>query len=162
MLTSVFISSCEKSNERCENSHCDVLTCKIDGVSWAPYCESSGLFGCSSIRTRHYKDFDSEYLYIRADNSNIPNSIIMFVYLFNDSHPNLENINSSNNPYIDGNRDITCTYFSIDTLVGQDFTLYQIDLENRTVEGRFEFSVENECDNTDKVFISDGYFNLSF
>ena len=163
IITSLFIASCEKSNERCENSHCDVLTCKIDGVSWAPYCNSNGdLFGCGAIRTRHYKDFDSEYVSISGGNSLVHNGIDIFVYLINETYPELENRIDPIRAYIDGLQPSSCTWFHVDSTLNQQFNLYSIDYEKRIIEGTFYFSVKNECDSTDLKEMTDGYFNLSF
>ena len=161
IITSLFIASCEKSNERCENSHCDVLTCKIDGVSWAPYCESSGLFGCSSIDGNQYRDLDSEYVNIRGWNDLTNESFQIFVFLVNLTYPEKENRISPENVFWDGNN-LMCGSFNLDTTRSQQFIISSFDYENRIFEGTFYFSAKNECDSTHIVTITDGYFNVSY
>ena len=162
IITSQFIASCEKSNERCENSHCDVLTCKIDGVSWAPYCESSGLFGCSAINVRYYKGRETEYINILCSNPNTKEGLDIFVYLYNEIRPEVENRISPLRAYTDVSQTSGCTFYHIDSTLSHQFTLYSFDYDNRIIEGTFFYSAINECDSTDITVISDGYFNLSY
>lgn len=138
---------------------CEYFTCKVNGEEWSTNCERDPLFACSAIDVQYYKDISGFSLV--AVNGNKKETVFLEVYSKLKLGSNKYFINNSvATKYTNGNKEVNCRKFRLDTLISNDLFLTKIDTINFELEGTFFLECKNECNET--VKITDGEFRVKY
>ena len=141
--------------------HKDIFRCKVNGVEWVATCPSDGLFGCKPISCQYYwrDDKGFEIGALRKDNID---TIMQSIGLF--ARPlqigNNSTIYPLENNFVNMQNNTGCRYHTIDSDRANHIEILNIDTLNFIIEGLFEYTAINNCNDT--VYITDGYFQVAF
>lgn len=157
----LFAFSCKKENSEpqdkcldrphCEDCDWNVLTYKLNGIEkCTKSCTGDGLFGCDPVDCLFYPETTS-FLSIGGANLQIVNYSTHIGVNYPEYHSRL---------YFNPLNDDSCKRYSTDTLANNWINIYDIDTSKKVIEGSFEFTAINACQDT--VRITDGYFKLTY
>jgi len=154
------LAGCQKEDPT-PTYHKDIFRCKVNGVEWSATCPSTGLFGCEPIDCQYYWK-DTKGFEIRALRRNNITSIRESIALF--ARPvvigNNLTIFPRKNNFMNMKNSSDCIIYTIDSASTNYIDIVYIDTLNYLIEGSFEYTAINNCQ--DSVMVTDGYFFVTF
>ena len=166
-LLILFLTKCKDEGVKPNNCEatgiCDVMTCKIDGTNWVADCNKDAFFGCDPVSCIYSKELDQ--LGINGGSFVEPtigigfltdSSIselgfhrLLYMAVLYCSHCDPKNIDKD--PY----------YLDTMYLAGKQIEILKFDTIQRVIEANFNYRAI-EYTSLDTVYITDGYFKLTY
>ncbi len=152
-------ANCNKDDDT-QPKH-NTFRCKVNGQDWEAFDYRGGLFGMGTGPTdlQYYDDTRSIILGARRllEDESIDQSIRIV------SSPigiGENTINELTEEFKDWNQITGCRFYSLDTTKLRRLTVLEINTQNYTMQGKFEFTAVSDCKDTVKV--TNGYFHLEY
>lgn len=161
------VASCNKDNAEpnptcgepragCANCEWNVFRCKVNGEDWCANCEDGPLFGCDPVDCQFYPE--DNWLGILPKSTG---DLLFKIYNFGDVSLTDTSIISFDDDIIFNTAlEVNCQMYNLDTISKYFIHIKDLDIVSKLIEGDFEFTAFNECQDT--VRVTDGYFKLTY
>lgn len=158
LMLSTLFTACEPDN--CKNCYPTIFECKVDGKTWKISCESKDNFGCTASDFNYYDMIPSLTLFGKNDKMNSSLNLEIYKSVINIGNNKLY-IDSFISTYFgDGNNEIGCETYNLDTMLPHNLYLTELDTLNQIMKGTFYFTGKDKCGKSIKI--TDGKFDLIY